>query len=811
MFAEVAVFSAMEKTLHYLVPESMEHEMGAGKRVLVPLGRREAMGLVLALDSSPPSLPKTVRLRPVLSVLDSQPVVPDELLSLCRWMSFYYFHPWGEVLETVLPRELSVSPQVCFRLTPGAATAKASRQDREILLAIEEAGALCMGELAGRIPESTHLSRRVRSLEGRGLLTRFFRWNSSRVSPKKVKTVRLISPPSPDFLSRSPNLGRLVGLLEESEGPHPLPLLRHRVPNADYWVGRLAREGWVEVDTFQEVRESACAQDLARPSEIIPTREQQEVVQSVLPSLLRRRFETFLLYGITGSGKTEIYLRLVEKAIEQGRGSIVLVPEIALSTQMEPIFRHRFGADLAVWHSGLPSGVRYDQWREVLEGRKRIVLGVRSAVFMPVPDLGLILVDEEHDPSYKQDDRLRYHARDVALMRAKALGIPIVLGSATPSLQSLHQCGLNRYRLLTLSRRIMERPLPELVLVDMRRQKGRDRILSAELKEALRQTTADGKQALVFLNRRGFATFVLCNTCGEVIRCSRCSVSLTFHQKQNLLRCHYCGMERSIPEQCPFCSRSSLFPLGFGTERVEEEIRHLCPRARVVRVDRDTVRRSGQMVECFNAVRNEEADILIGTQMVAKGHDFPGITLVGIVNADMGLQMSDFRAGETTVQLLMQVAGRAGRGDKPGRVLIQTYNPTHYTIRSVLEMDYLGFARRELESRERLQYPPHARLTRFVLTSPREDAAGKAARELGLLCERIAGELRPRGVNIALLGPSPAPLTRLHNQYRYHLFAKSWTSREMQAFGEAVVRQMRLQPFLKNVSCTIDRDVMNSL
>lgn len=811
MFAEVAVFNALEKTLHYLVPEPVRGEIRPGKRVLVPLGRREAMGLVLGLESAPPALPKPVRLRPILTVLDPQPVIPDELLSLCRWMSLYYFHPLGDVLETVLPRELFESPRLCYRLTASGRAARGTHEAGDILSLFQEDGTLCVDDLKDMADISPRPAHRLRSLEKRGWIERSYQWNRPRVSPKKVRLVRLISPPSREHGARSPNLRRLVEILQQGDGLHSLPSLRQAISNADYWIPRMAREGWIEVRTEEEIRESPCAQDLAEPSDIVLTAEQEEVLRSVSSSIHRKHFETFLLYGVTGSGKTEIYLRLVEQTLREGRGGIVLVPEIALSTQMEPIFRQRFGSCLAVWHSALAPGVRYDQWREVLRGGRKIVLGVRSAIFMPVPDLGLIIVDEEHDSSYKQDDRLRYHGRDVALMRAKRLGIPVVLGSATPSLQSIHHCGQNRYRMLALSRRILDRPLPDLTVVDMRRQKSSDRILSADLKGALKKTTEKGEQALIFLNRRGFATFVLCSGCGEVIQCSHCSVSLTFHQREGLLRCHYCGLQRPIPEQCPLCGRPALFPLGFGTERVEEEIRRLCPEARIVRVDRDTTRRSGQMVARFNAVRREEADILIGTQMVAKGHDFPGITLVGIVNADTALQMSDFRAGEITVQLLMQVAGRAGRGDRPGRVLLQTYNPGHYTIRSVREMDYLRFAHQELESRAKLQYPPYTRLVRFLLGSPKEEVVKRAIGELEVLCRSIARELHSKGMNIALLGPSPAPITKLHNQFRYHLFAKSWTNREMQTFGDRVLAEMKAQPVFRKVLCSIDRDVMNSL
>ncbi|MFP5212606.1 MAG: primosomal protein N', partial [Acidobacteriota bacterium] len=441
----------------------------------------------------------------------------------------------------------------------------------------------------------------------------------------------------------------------------------------------------------------------------------------------------------------------------------------------------------------------------------RIVLGVRSAVFMPVRNPGIILVDEEHDSSYKQDDHLRYHARDIAVMRARMLGIPVVLGSATPSLQSLHHSRSGRYREIRLPTRILDRPLPEVEAVDMRRESAKSRIISHRLGEALKETFRSGEQALLFLNRRGFATFLLCVACGHVPQCAACSVSLTYHQKAAVLRCHYCGWETSVPPTCPACGHKPLIRHGFGTERIEEEVRLLLPEAGIVRIDRDTASQPHQMAERFDAIRSHKADVAIGTQMVAKGHDFPNITLVGVINGDTALQIADFRAGESTVQLLMQVSGRAGRGEKPGKVILQTYNPFHYTIASVLDRDYEGFCDKELESRRLLQYPPFARLLKFLVTAPEEETAKSASEALAEVCRETAQSLKAKNRHVAVLGPSPAPLFKLKNRYRRHIFIKTWTNQDMREFTLMVLQRSRSSAALRRAQVSIDRDPMMSI
>lgn len=600
-------------------------------------------------------------------------------------------------------------------------------------------------------------------------------------------------------------------LLKSSGGSLPARDLRKACGNFDYWLRKLVRSQILRTEEREEPVGPRRAQTVAPGEAFELTGDQKTALDTLLSGVEHPRFVPSVLYGVTGSGKTEIYLRLVEKASQLGRGSLFLVPEIALGTQLEAIFGQRFGSRLAVWHSGLSDKERRRQWSDILTGKTGVVLGARSAVLTPVKDLGLIIVDEEHDPSYKQEDRLRYNARDVALMRGKMLGIPVVLGSATPSLQTVHRLREKAYGCVRLPSRVWNRPQPEFEVVDMRREGARASIFSARLRDAIEGALAEGRQALLFLNRRGYAKYYLCNTCGHVLQCVSCSLTLTYHKKEDCLRCHYCGWEMPLPQRCPACGHAALFSHGFGTERVEREARRLFPDARLVRVDRDTTNSYRKLSEALHAVRSGQADILLGTQMIAKGHDFPNLTLVGVINADAGLQVPDFRAGENLVQLLLQVAGRAGRGVEPGRVVLQTYNPDHYSINAVVRLDYDGFCEKELGSRKILQYPPFTRLLKFLVTARSEDAAREGARALAALCREKAALLRDSGRQTAVLGPSPAAHVKLKNRFRWHVFIKTWSSADMQSFAECVLDSVKGETDIRDVRITVDRDPANEI
>jgi primosomal protein N' (replication factor Y) (superfamily II helicase) len=756
LFAEVVIMgSALNKGLHYSIPCRLAGKVQPGSRVSVELGKRKAAGIVLSVGNSLPELPETIKIRPIRDTIDELPAMPPDLLKLCIWVSKYYFYPLGQVFDLVIP-------------------------------------------FGGSEPIGSVLNGPV------------------------IKLVRLIDSQACESL-KSEKSKEIVRLLRLAGGVACQRDLRKLCENPDYSLKKLIKDGIIAVEESQTGSGSdypaSCkagtASDLLskggqggfadiRALEL--TGDQSAALDQTAPFMDNPSFQPFVLYGVTGSGKTEIYLRLMEKAAQSGHGSLVLVPEIGISAQMESIFRERFGTSLAVWHSALPERERKRAWADIRSGRKKIVLGARSAVLTPVQDLKLIIVDEEHDTSYKQETHLRYNARDVALMRGKIVGAPVLMGSATPSIQTVHGCTEKRYRSILLPSRVMNRPRPEFEVVDMKREGGRHGIFSFKLSEAIGETIRSGRQALLFLNRRGYDKYYLCNACGQALQCASCSVTLTYHKKVNRLRCHYCESETLLPERCPVCAHAALFPHGFGTEKVEKEVRKLLPAARVVRMDRDTINSQDRLLSALDAVRSGKADVLLGTQMVAKGHDFPNITLVGIINADAGLQAPDFRAGEVLVQLLIQVAGRAGRGEEPGRVILQTYNPSHFTIESALNDDYDGFCREELKSREILQYPPFSRLLKMLVTSASEQSASDGARLLSVVCRQKADVFRNTGRSVAVLGPSPAAYVKLRNRFRWHLFVKTWTSSDMQSFTECVLESIKSDPAFRSVQITVDRD-----
>lgn len=811
-----AVLRGPSNCLHYRIPDPFHGMDLVGRRVLVPLGYREAVALVVDLDDQAPAEVIRGGLKDIRTVVDDEPVLPRDLVALCRWISRYYFHPLPSVLEAVLPSNLLAHPRRRYRLTAEgrAGLLHGARQETRTLGARALEAALLEREKVGledleTLPKGwkAHLKR----LESLGWVTWDYTWPSLEPSAKRVKVIVLKENPPEKRLESSPHLRRFHAVLRDSGGACPFGDLRRQVPQASYWVKKLAAEGFLAVEEREVLRESPMAQDLASgpPYELTP--EQKAAMAAMEGAVQSPSFKPFVLYGVTGSGKTEIYLRLVEKTVGLGRTALVLVPEIALSTQVEAVFRARFGEALAVWHSGLASGVRDDQWRKMTSGRTAVILGVRSAVLSPVKNLGLIIVDEEHDSSYKQEERLRYHARDVAVMRARIADVPVILGSATPSLQSFHHGRTGRYALVTLLKRVEDRPLPHIHIVDMRRHRGPFRVLSPELQKVLEETLEDDGQAMLFLNRRGFASFFLCRACGAVLQCPHCAVSLTYHQSLERVLCHYCGHEEAVPGACPACAKGIMIPFGFGTERVEEELRRKFPHVKTLRVDRDAMTCPAKLVRTLDAFRSRKAQVMIGTQMITKGHDFPHVTLVGVINADTSLQISDFRSGETTAQLLMQVAGRAGRGEKPGRVVIQTYNPHHYVIQAAAAMDYGHFCEHELASRRTLQYPPFTRMARFLITGPQQNSTAQAAAELGRIARETKADWESRGIPLAVLGPAPAPLQKLKKRFRYNLYVKAWRAEELQAFVEKILDGVSHGAVFEAVRVAVDRDPVSSL
>ncbi len=544
----------------------------------------------------------------------------------------------------------------------------------------------------------------------------------------------------------------------------------------------------------------------SEPAALFP--QQEAVLGAIRPRLDKGEFTACLIHGVTGSGKTEVYYRAAREAVARGRQALILVPEISLAVTMEGLFRSRMGDRVAVYHSGLSAAERYGQWLRIAGGEVDVVIGARSAVFTPLPDPGLIVVDEEHDFSYKQEEAPRYQARDAAVVRGKMSGAVVLLGSGTPSIQSFHNAVTGKYTMLTMPQRVEERPMPAVEVVDMKETEGQglDVLISPALREALQGCVESGNQAMLFLNRRGFHRVCLCRRCGEAVRCPNCDLALIHHLKEDTLACHYCGFRTRPESRCRACGRGEIRALGFGTERLESELRRLLPSARVERMDRDSTRRKGEAFELLKRFGAGEIDILVGTQMITKGYDFPNVTLVGVVAADASLGFPDYRAAERTFHLLCQVAGRAGRGGQAGRVLVQTYNPAHYAVATARAYDYESFFREETALRSTLGYPPYSHLTRLLVQGLNLKAAEQAARRLGRGMEEILEEGEWKKAGIRILGPVEAPIARIKGRYRWQILLKSPRIDALHRFLDRVEALSERLTRDRNASVLVDVD-----
>ncbi|MBN2124710.1 MAG: primosomal protein N', partial [Deltaproteobacteria bacterium] len=581
-----------------------------------------------------------------------------------------------------------------------------------------------------------------------------------------------------------------------------------RYRNGAYLVKKWESRGVIETLSRTVIRDPAGKPlfPSPRPSHLFG--QQERVLDVLLDRIRRGGFYACLLHGVTGSGKTEVYLRAVEQALSLGRQAVLMVPEIALAVYMEGMFRDRLGDRVAVYHSGLGRGERYDQWRRIARGEADVVIGARSALFAPCPRLGLIVVDEEHDIAYKQEESPRYQARDAAVVRAKIEKATVILGSGTPSVQSFHNARTGRYHLLAMPDRIEERPPPRIEIQDMREANAvEDRgVIGPVLREALERNLAEGRQAILFLNRRGFNRLYLCPSCGEVLRCANCDVALTYHLGEDRLVCHYCGFSLSPLRQCPSCGGKGMRAYGFGTERLEKEIEELYPEISVERMDRDSTRRKGQTYGILKRFGDRDVDVLVGTQMITKGYDFPNVTLVGVIAADFSLAFPDFRAGERTFQILSQVAGRAGRGDRRGRVIIQTFNPEHYAITTARDHDYPSFFEKERTLREQLRYPPFSYLACLKLQGNSRQKTEEMSSLLGRGMHGILKKWPKRGKEIRVLGPTEAPLQKLKGKYRMQILVKSGSSALLHVFLREVEAEARRMLRSTGVSLALDVD-----
>ena len=805
--AKVIVELPLEEPLDYRIPPAQQGHCAVGQRVMVPVGHRELLGYIVGLASH-----STVSdLKALREVLDETPVVSADLLRLTKWVADYYLCSWGQVLKAAIPEGFRERSATVYDLAPEARQASATwpaGKAGEVLRCLERQGALRRQDLDKAVGAS-NLAGLLRRLQDQGLVSQIRQRHAPRVRERTTSMVRLLAAPDAartfveQIRNRAPKQAQVLAFLLD-QPVCELKTLRRQLAGAAAAVKRLQQQGVVELYEVEDLRQ------------VVPLPSGQPAAPPVLNDAQRRALEQIeaklaapdgtpvLLHGITGSGKTEVYMRAIATALRQDKSALVLVPEIALTGQLVQRFAARFASRLGVLHSGLSGGERFDEWRRLARGDARIVIGTRSAVFAPLRHLGLIVVDEEHDTAYKQEEAPRYNARDVAVVRAQQSKAVVVMGSATPAVESFHNAQRGKYLLLSLPHRIDDKPLPAITLVDQRAHTApNERIVSGPLREAIAACLERREQCLILINRRGFAAYLQCRDCGVVPYCEHCSVALTYHRGTHRLRCHYCGFNQAVPTVCTGCESASLRPHGLGTQQVESVLSGLFPEARLARMDRDTTRAKAAHQHILRALGNGDIDILVGTQMIAKGHDYPNITLVGVVSADASLSMPDFRAPERLFQLLTQVAGRAGRGERPGHVLMQTYRPEHYSMAFAYGHDFAGFFQHEMARRQPVLYPPFSRLARLVVESPKAEQAEATSQRIGEMLQRQI----PTPSDVTILGPAEAPIARLHDRHRWHLLVKSASSQALHQCliaGLAAARRHKSFPRLTRVSVDMD-------
>lgn len=745
-YADVALELPVRTTYQYAIPDDLRATIRKGSLVVIPVRSRQAAGCVVSLSTDK----KAKSIKQILAQITPDFAVDEDLIELGKWLADYYYCGIGEALSCI--------SFIGFH----DVTEKTQR-----LL---------------RLANFAQITKQLRN--GRADLNRF--------TPKQRQVVAFF--------------------IESANEPIAPSELRTRLQVGPTVIGNLLNAQVLE-ETLEPVDRKDDYLTLSSSSSALTLNTwQHEALEKILQPLHERRHHTFLLYGITGSGKTEVYLQAIAEALTQGRQAIVLVPEIALTPQTVDRFRSRFGDIVGVYHSKLSLGQKYDLWRKIKQRRVAIIIGARSAVFSPFADLGLIVVDEEHENTYKQNDTPRYHTRDVAVMRSQQRGAVVILGSATPSLESYYNTVIQKYTLLTLPKRVENLPLPSVELIDMTkelRERDNPQLLSVRLLQAIQQRLDANEQVMLFLNRRGFSNFFLCLQCNHIVKCDACDITMTYHRAGDQLVCHYCDRRMKKPDVCPACHSPEVTLIGAGTQRVEEELAHRFPQARVVRVDLDTTTRRGSFIEKWRMITEGEVDIILGTQMIAKGFHLERITLVGVVSADFSLYLPDFRSAERTFSLLTQVAGRTGRGPQPGYVIIQTYVPHHYSIVKATEQDYDAFTAKELRVRRILRFPPYYKLISIVFSCVEEELTRTVAQRFANIAKSLAYQKNLKGLTI--LGPAPSPIARLRNRYRWRLLIRHGRTSTLHRLLDASLTKFSQLRMTSKVALTIDVDPMDLL
>ncbi|MGB8580150.1 MAG: primosomal protein N' [Candidatus Sulfotelmatobacter sp.] len=792
-FCDVALPVPLDMVFTYRVPGEAAPVVGG--RVLVPFRQQRLTGVVVELHDRKPS----VTIKPLLNVLDIAPVLDEQLLRLGRWIADYYLAPLGEVFRTMLPLNAEFKRAIAYRITAqgrmalhlagmSGSSARSRRTPEEQAAEFRVLDYLTAqesetGDSAQVREESLRSATRVSKLILSGMMRK--KWlmredvSDVRDATRTIRIARLKS----SVGKLNDNQKKLVETLAASGGRVAVEMLQElEVPRTT--LATLIKRGLIEI--VEEPASFAVSRSKPRPSrlEFDFNAAQRAALNCLRETVETRKFSGILLHGVTGSGKTAVYLAGMRAVLDAGRSAILLVPEIGLTPAIAADLHQIFGEEVAILHSALSDKERAQQWHRIKSGEARVVVGTRSAVFAPVSDLALIIVDEEHDSSYKQEETPRYHARDVAVVRAKMANAVVVLGSATPSLESYFNAKKNKYALVELPDRVEQRPLPEVEIIDMRQEfqeTGHEQVISRKLAAEIKDRLDRKEQVMVLLNRRGYSPVVLCRTCGKKLECQNCAIALTHHKREHRMICHYCGYTAPVPKMCVHCGSEYVYFIGTGSEKLEELLHGMFPQARIARLDRDTVRGHEDFERILNALNQGELDILVGTQMIAKGHDIHGVTLVGVVGADAALGMPDFRAAERTFQLLTQVAGRAGRGQSPGKVILQTYFQDHYAVQYAAQHDFAGFYDKELRFRSWMHYPPYAALANVLVRSDKLDEALQWSGTLGKWFEQT----RHEGVRV--LGPATAPIMRLKRDYRYHFVLKSQSREKLNATLRAML------------------------
>ncbi|MFH0930877.1 MAG: primosomal protein N' [Candidatus Zixiibacteriota bacterium] len=781
-FAAIAFPLPLRKTFTYSIPENLKEKIKPGQRALVPFGREKKLGFVVSVIPAS----KVKNTKELLDLIDEEPIITPEILELTRWISEYYYSSWGECLKAALPSELQVrsllwvykkeSPLLDYE----DKKLKLSSVEIKILNTLEKEKPHNVAFLEKKFG-SKGIYSALHSLEKKGKVELYYELSKPKANIKYEKnfSLKVDSPEEKKLVEtyietvrkKSTRETFLLELLIKENKELPLKEINQRIKGASQILNRLEKKGLIRSFYREKPREPLWGMNESFTEGFSLNQEQKDILEKLEKALTEEKYYPFLLYGVTGSGKTQIYIEIIKKVLERNKTALVLVPEISLTPQIIFVFKSVFGEKVGAYHSSLSPGERFDAWRGIKGGKIKVVVGTRSAIFSPLSNLGVIVVDEEQDFSYKQKEPdPKYNARDLALVRGKMNKALVVLGSATPSLESFYNAEKGKYTLLQLNQRVDQKPLPQVKIVDLKeeRKKGNYAIFSSELSSQMKRKIEKGEQVILFLNRRGFSNFVKCEECGYIFHCPHCDITLNFHRIDFSLRCHYCNYKLKASSLCPECKGSRLAYKGVGTQRIEEEINKLFPTVAIRRMDQDTTYRKDSHREILKGFASKDFSLLLGTQMVTKGLDFPDVTLVGVISADTSLDFPDFRARERTFQLLTQVAGRAGRGKLGGEVIFQTYYPEDWTIKLSAEQNFPDFYKREIKEREELLYPPFSRLILIRFQGKEEKKAEKVAESFGV---ELKNNLKSNSNEF--LGPAPAPLAKIKDDYRFQILIKT--------------------------------------